>query len=105
MASLDMSMSKTVLNKSHNKLHALCAVIVFNMFLYPTQTDNCKVPQLSSAFQTQIQPQQPWLNLPHNEGHLLADGKKEADMKHEVFNYTLDGVSIHPFTTKILRPS
>ena len=28
-------------------------------FLYPTHTDNCKVPQFGSAFQTQIQPQRP----------------------------------------------
>ena len=38
--------------------------------------------------------------------HLLVDGYKKADVEcpfdhGEVINYTLDGVSIHPVTTKI----
>ena len=40
------------------------------------------------------------------EGHLLVDGLKKTDIQYafehgEVINYTLDGVSIHPITTKI----
>ena len=44
--------------------------------------------------------------MPHKEGGLLVDGgKKEADIEYpfehgEIINYTLDGVSIHPVTTK-----
>ena len=42
--------------------------------------------------------------MPCKEGHLLVD--KKADIEYpfehgEVINYTLDGVSIHPVTTKI----
>ena len=44
--------------------------------------------------------------MPRKEGHLLVDGKKRKDIEYpfehgEVINYTLDGVSIHPVTTKI----
>ena len=46
--------------------------------------------------------------MPHKEGHLLVDGekRKKADIEYplehgEVLNYTLDGVSIHPVTTRI----
>ena len=44
--------------------------------------------------------------MPHKEGHLLVDDFKKADIDYpfehgEVINYTLDGVSIHPVTTKI----
>jgi hypothetical protein len=46
--------------------------------------------------------------MPHKEGHLLVDWlkNKKADIEYpfehgEVNNYTLDGVSIHPVTTKI----
>ena len=44
--------------------------------------------------------------MPHKEGHILVDGFKKADIEYpvqhgEVINYTLGGVSIHPFTTKI----
>ena len=43
--------------------------------------------------------------MPRKEGHLLVDLKK-ADIEYpfehgEVIYYTLDGVSIHPVTTKI----
>jgi hypothetical protein len=77
--------------------------------LYPTHTIFCKVLQSSREFQTQIQPQRPgrfsnasqrrapigrWVNV------------KTADIEYpfehgEVINYTFDGVSIHPVTTKI----
>jgi hypothetical protein len=61
----------------------LCAIIVFNMlfeclntsFLYPTHSIICKVPQLSSEFQKQIQPQRPvGFPMPRKERHLLVDG-------------------------------
>ena len=45
--------------------------------------------------------------MPHGEGHLLVDWYKlktdiEYPFEHgEVIHYTLDGVSIHPVTTKI----
>ena len=56
--------SKNVLNKSHKKLHGLipCSIIEVNVIvesLYPTHTMICKVPQSSSEFQAQIQPQRP----------------------------------------------
>ena len=45
--------------------------------------------------------------MPHKR-HLLVEGKEEkkADIEYpfehgEVINYTMDGVSIHPVTTKI----
>ena len=45
--------------------------------------------------------------MPHKR-HLLVEGKegKKADIEYpfdhgEVINYTMDGVSIHPVTTKI----
>ena len=69
--------------------------------LYPTHTDNGKVPQSSSEYQTQIQPQsQGGFPMPRKERHLLAD--IEYPFQHgEVINYTLDSVSIHSVTTKI----
>ena len=48
--------------------------------------------------------------VPHKEGHLLVDGyikiDSESDSEYpfelgKVINYTLDGVSIHPVSTKI----
>ena len=43
--------------------------------------------------------------MPHKAGHLLVDGKKtdiENPFEHgEVITYTLDGLSIHPGTTKM----
>ena len=77
--------------------------------LYSTHTIICKVPQSNSEFQAQIQAQKP--------GRFSTDlqrrapiGRwvkkiKEADIEYlfehgEVINYTLDGVSIHPVTTK-----
>ena len=78
--------------------------------LYPTHTITIKVPQSSSEFQTQIQPQRPgkfsnalqrrarigrWVNQ-------LYKADIEYPFEHgEVINCTLDGVSIHPVTTKI----
>ena len=50
-------LSKNVLNKSHNKLHGLCEIvfkIIFNDYFIIW-----KVPQSSSEFQAQIQPQRP----------------------------------------------
>ena len=76
--------------------------------LYPSHAIICKVPQSSSEFQTQIQPQ--WtgrFSMSRKEGHLLVDGyKKKADIEYpfedgEVINYTLDGVSIYSVTTNI----
>ena len=66
--------------------------------LYSTHTIICKVPQLSSEFQTQTQPQRP--ERFSNASQRRAD--IEYPFEHgEVINYTLDGVSIHPVTTKI----
>ena len=42
-------------------------------------------------------------SVPRKEGHLLVD--IEYPIEHgEVINYTLDGVPIHPVTTKIQAP-
>ena len=58
--------------------------------LYPTHTIICYVPLSSSEFQTQIQPQRP------------GRFSNKYPFEHgEVINYTLDGLSIHPVTTKI----
>ena len=48
--------------------------------------------------------------MPRNEGHLLVDRQKKTDIEYpfedgEVINQTLDGVSIHPVTTKIQTSS
>ena len=61
VANLNKFRSKNVLNKSQNKLHGLTpwAIIVFTPSLYPTYAIICKVPQSSSEFQAQIQPQSP----------------------------------------------
>ena len=78
--------------------------------LYPTHTIICKVPQSSSEFQTQIQPQRPgrFSNASQRRAPIGTWVKmdKKADIEYpfehgEVINYTLDGVSIHPVTTKI----
>ena len=76
--------------------------------LYPPHTVIIKVPKPSSEFQIQIQPQRPgrfsnasqsrapigrWVNIKKNIEYPFKHG--------EVINYTLDGVSIHPVTTKI----
>ena len=71
--------------------------------LYPTYTIIiCKVPQLSSEFQTQIQPQRPG-RFSNALQRRAPNGRCiEYSFEHgEVINYTLDGVSIHPVTTKI----
>jgi hypothetical protein len=39
--------------------------------------------------------------MPHKEGHLLIDDIEYPFEHGEVIHYTLDGVSIHPVTTKI----
>ena len=66
---------------------------------YPTHTSICKVPQFSSEFQTQIQPQRP----------RRFSSASQADIEYpfdygEVNNYTVDGVSIHPVITNIQAP-
>ena len=63
--------------------------------LYPTYTIICTLS--SSEFQTQIQPQRP--------GRFSNASQKKADIEYpfehgEVINSTLEGVSIHPVTTK-----
>ena len=78
--------------------------------LYLTHTIIIKVPQSSSEFQTQIQPQRPQMFSNASQrrspiGRWIWINKK-ADIEYpfehdEVINYTLDGVSIHPVTTKI----
>ena len=81
--------------------------------LYPTNTDNCKVPQSSSEFQTQIRPQRPGrfsiaLQRRAPIGRWVEVKKTDIEypFEHgEVINYTLVGVSTHPVTTKIQAPS
>ena len=78
-------------------------------FLYTTHAIICKVPQSSSEFLTQIQPQRPgrFSNASQRSAHIGRWVKKKiSDIEYpfdhgEVINYTLDGVSIHPVTTKI----
>ena len=108
-----------------------------NSSLYPTHTIICKIPQLSSAIQTQIQPQSPgrisnalqrrtpigrWVKKKKKKKKIKYKFKnskfinknfkfkkkntKKADIEYpfehgEVLNDTLDGVSIHPVTTKL----
>ena len=76
--------------------------------LYPTHTIHCKVPQLRSEFQTQIQPQSPARFSNVSQGAAIGRWVKiqnsniENPFEHgEVTNYTLDGVSTHPVTTNI----
>ena len=79
--------------------------------LYPTHTIICKVPQSSSEFQTQIQPQRPgrFSNASQRRapiGSFLNFLKQTFNIPFEhgeVINYTLEGVSIHPVTTKITQ--
>jgi hypothetical protein len=75
--------------------------------IYPTHTIICKVPQSSSEFQTQIQAQRPG-RFPNASQRKAPIGRwvRKADLEYpfehgDVINYTLDGVSIHPVTTKI----
>jgi hypothetical protein len=80
-----------------------------HLSLYLTYTIICKVPQLSSEFQAQIQPQRPgrFSNALQRRAPIGRCVKiKKEDIGYpfehgEVINYTLDGVSIHPVTTKI----
>ena len=76
--------------------------------LYPTHTIICKVPQSSSGLQTQIQLQRPgrFSNDSQKRASIGRWVKKKSDNEYpleygEVINYTLDGVSIHPVTTKL----
>ena len=73
--------------------------------LYPTHTIICKVPQSSSEFQTQIQPQRPG-RFSNASQRRAPIGKKKADIEYhfehgEVIIYILNGVSIQPVTTKM----
>jgi hypothetical protein len=71
----------------------------------------CNIPQSSSAFQTPIQPQRPgrFLQCLTKKGERIVRWVihlKKEDIEYpfehaEVINHTLDGVSIHPVTTKI----
>ena len=63
---------------------------------------------MSSEFQTQIQPQRPgrFSNASQRRAPIGRWVKNKADIEYpfehgEVINYTLDGVSIYPVTTKI----
>ena len=79
--------------------------------LYPTHTIICTVPQSSCEFQTQIQPQRPGRFSIGTQrrapiGRWVKENIQKTDNEYpfehfEVINYTLDGVSIHPVTTKI----
>ena len=82
MASLKKFRSKSLLNKSHNKLHGLTlyAIIVFNMnvecqpHLCTPHTDNClkgpsKGPSVEHGVEGLKGP-----SMPRKEGHLLVDG-------------------------------
>ena len=121
MASLNKFRSKYLLSNSHNKLHqlTLCTIIVFNM-IYEQLPHLCtthiqlsilynKIPQSSSEFQTKIQPQRPGRFSNSSQRRAPVGGSvkiKKADIEYpfehgEVFNCTLDGVSIQPVTTKI----
>ena len=105
---------KNVLNKSRNKLHGLtlCAIIVFNM-IYEWLPHLCtRHIQLSvrSLSRTQIQPKtREVFQCLAKKGTYWWMGKhvkKKAEMEYpfehgDVINYTLDGVSIYPVTTKI----
>ena len=79
-------------------------------FLYPTHTIIFKVPQSSSEFQTQIQPQRPrrFSNAPQIRAPIGRIQKAGIEYPFEdvgVNNYNLDGVSIHPVTTMIQASS
>ena len=77
--------------------------------LYPTHTIVCKVFQLSSHFQTQKQQQRPgrFFNAlqrrePFGGSVKIKNGDAEQPFEHgEVIHYNLEGVLIHPVTTKI----
>ena len=93
-------------------------IIVFNIFfeglphLCTHYTIICKVPQSSSKFQTDIQPQRPgrFSNASQRRAPVGRWVKKKADIEYpfehsEVSNYTFDGVSLDPVTIKNRRPS
>ena len=94
--------------KSH-KLNGLTHMIFYDYLIsVPTHTI-CYVPQSSSEFQTQIQPQRPgrFSNALQRRAHIGRWVKMfKAVIKYpfehgEVINYTLNGVSIDTVTTKI----
>ena len=64
--------------------------------LYPTHTIICKVPQSSSV----SQPQRPVRFSNASQRREFID-RWTKNVHGEVITYTLDGVSIHPVTTKI----
>ena len=70
--------------------------------LYPTHTIICKVPMSSNEFQTQIQPQSLGRFSNASQRRAPIGSIPEYHFEHgEYINYTLEGVSIHPITTKI----
>ena len=76
-------------------------------FLFPTHTIICKVPQLSSEFQTQIQPQTPRRFPNASQRRAPIDRWVQNNDKYpfehgEVVNYTLYGVEIHPVTVAVI---
>ena len=77
--------------------------------LYPTHTIIWKVPHSSSEFPTLIQPQRPgrFSNASQRREPIGRWVQIKMNIKYPfehslVINYTLDGVSIHPVTTKIV---
>ena len=80
--------------------------------LYPTHTIICKVPQPRSEFHTLSHKDQVTLRCSNASqrsapiGRWVKNKQKKTDIEYpfeldEVIHYTLDGVSIHPVTTKI----
>ena len=114
MASLNTFRSKNVLKKSQNKLHGLivCAIIVFYVIFewlphLCTPHIQIIVRSLSRAvnFQ-QIQPQRTGRFSNATQRSPIGRWVKKEDIEYpfehgKVINYTFDGVSIQPFTTKI----
>ena len=90
-----------MLSLNNHKLHGLCAIIVFNMIFEWRPHTQLTVRSLSRAV---------------NFKHRFTNGSQrrapigrcfflKADLEYpfehcEVINYTLDGVSIHPVTTR-----
>ena len=71
-------------------------------FLY-THTIICKIPQSRSEFQAHIQPQRPAMFSNASQRRAPIGGwvkKKKQTLNIPLSNYALDGVTIHPVTTK-----